>query len=350
MLLSTACRAAAPSGAQQTDRAQSGAVSVESFFAGKTITMIVGLAPGGGFDTYTRLIARHLGKHVPGNPNVVVENMVGAGSLVATNHVFNVAPKDGTVIGAFHGNMLLLQLLGGEGVQFEATKFEFLGGPGPDNILCVVSERSGLKTLGEVQTPGGRQLILGGTAPGASTDDVAAVMAEALNVNVRIVRGYGGTSEIRLAMEQGEVDGMCGWSWESARTSNSDDFATGRIIPVVQFTDAPIADMPVAGVPLARDLAANDEARQLLQAGVQAPSRTIRPYALPPGTPKERVDALREAFTATFKDPAFLEEARSAKLALNPMTGEEFTGVVRELFAVPEPMKARLKKIILPAG
>jgi hypothetical protein len=175
-------------------------------------------------------------------------------------------------------------------------------------------------------------------------------MAEALNVNVRIVRGYGGTSEIRLAMEQGEVDGMCGWSWESARTSNSDDFATGRIIPVVQFTDAPIADMPVAGVPLARDLAANDEARQLLQAGVQAPSRTIRPYALPPGTPKERVDALREAFTATFKDPAFLEEARSAKLALNPMTGEEFTGVVRELFAVPEPMKARLKKIILPAG
>src|SRR5207249_222938 len=147
--------------------------------------------------------------HIPGTPNVIVENMPGAGSLTAANHLYNVAPKDGTVIAHFHGNMFMQQVLGGQGVQFDSTKFEFLGTPVSDSNICVATASSGIKSIADAQKPGGRQYIVGGTAPGSATDDVATVLAEALNLDIKLVRGYNGTSDMRLAMEGGELDGIC---------------------------------------------------------------------------------------------------------------------------------------------
>lgn len=318
------------------------------FYRGKTIRIIVGFTAGGGFDTYARVIARHMGKYIPGNPSLVVENMPGAGSLLAANHVYNVAPKDGTVIGNFHGFLFVQDLFGASGVQFESAKFQFLGVPGQSTYLCFATEKSGIRTIKEVQNPSGRQLVLGGEGPGSSTDDTAVVLKEALDLNLKLVPGYGGTSKIRLAMEQGEVDGICGWSWESAKTSNYDDIATGKIVPLVQITDKPIADLPVKNVPLARDLAPTEEARQLIRFGIENPGKFSRPYVLPPETPRERVEALRSALQQTLKDPALLDEASKAKIDMAEVTGEQLEALVKETMAMPENVKAKLKKILMP--
>ena len=323
--------------------------AVANFYRGKTIRIIVGFAPGGGFDSYSRLIARHMGKHIPGNPTIIVENMDGAGSLVAANHVANVAPRDGTVIGNFHGNLIMQQAFGAQGVQFDAAQMGFLGVPTRDRNLCVASGTSGFKSLKEAQNPGGREIVFGADAPGSTTHDVIAVLKEALDLNAKIVPGYTGTSRTRLAMEQGEVDGLCGWSWESVKTSNYDDVVNGTIVPIVQVTDKPIADMPVKDVPLARDLARTEEGKQLIKAGIENVSNFNRPYLLPPAVPAERVAALQQALAATFKDPAFLADAEQGKLDISPVSPQELEQLVKETLAMPAEVKARLKAIMLPS-
>jgi tripartite-type tricarboxylate transporter receptor subunit TctC len=314
----------------------------QSFFEGKTVRVIVGLAPGGGFDTYARMIARHMGKHVPGNPTFIVENMAGAGSLIAANHVYKVAKPDGLTVGKFNGSLMLGQVLGQAGVEFDARKFEFIGAAVKEDVVCSLTKASGITTA-EKWMAAKAPVKLGGVAPGASPDNSGRVLKAVLGLPIQVVSGYRGTAEIRLAVDGGELAGAC-WSWESMRATWRGPLEAGDVVPVVQATGKPFPDLP--NVPLAINLAKSDEARRLIQVGLQNTGAFARPFVLPPGTPKERVQVLRRAFQETLKDPAFLAEAQKAKLTLDPVGGDELEKMVGELFTLDPTLLAKLKVIL----
>jgi len=311
-------------------------------FEGKTIRIVVGFSAGGGFDTYSRAIARHLGKHLPGTPSVLVENMPGAASLIAANHGFKVARPDGLTIVNFHGNQLIGQLLGRPGVEFDARKFVWLGVPVRDNTVCALTRASGIATAEQwmaARTP----VKLGGIGPGDTTHDTARVLQAALGLPIHLVRGYKGTADIRLAAESGEVAGGC-WQWESVKVTWRKALDAGDIAIVLQVTARPLPDLP--GVPMALDLAKTDEGRRLLQAGVIVPTAISRLYAVPPGTPPDRVQALRGAFLATLRDPEFLAEARQARLDIDPLGSQELERLVEDLFRLEPPLAAKLGEML----
>jgi tripartite-type tricarboxylate transporter receptor subunit TctC len=318
------------------------AAEAQSFYEGKTVRIIVGLAPGGGYDTYARLIARHLGKHVPGNPTVIVENMPGAGSLISANHLFKVAKPDGLTVGKFSGTLFLGQVLGQPGIEFDGRKFEFIGAAVKEDVVCALTKASGVTSF-EKWMAAGTPVKLGGLAPGAPPNNTALILKAALGLPIHLVSGYKGTSEIRLAADGGEVAGAC-WSWESMRATWRNALETGDAVPVLQVTAKAFPDLP--NVPLAVNLAKTQEARQLIQIGAQNSAAFARPFVLPPGTPKERVQVLRKAFQDTLKDSAFLAEADKAKLTLDPVTGEELEKLVAELFTLDADLVAKLKSIL----
>ena len=314
----------------------------QSFYEGKTIRIIVGLAPGGGFDTYARVIGRHMGKHVPGNPSIVVENMPGAGGLISANHIYKVAKPDGLTIAKFNGSLMLGQVLGQAGVEFDARKFEFIGAAVKEDVACALTKASGITSV-EKWMAAGAPVKLGGVAPGASPDNTARILKAALGLPIQLVSGYRGTAEIRLAADGGEVAGSC-WSWESMRATWRNALESGDAVAVLQVTARSFPDLP--SVPLAINLAKTDEARRLIQVGVQNSSAFARPFVLPPGTPKERVQILRKAFLDTLKDPAFLAEAEKAKLTFDPVTGDDLEKMVAELFTLDAALVAKLKDIL----
>ncbi|MGH7357828.1 MAG: Bug family tripartite tricarboxylate transporter substrate binding protein [Candidatus Rokuibacteriota bacterium] len=317
-------------------------VAAQSFYEGKTIRVIVGLAPGGGFDTYARVIARHMGKHIPGAPTLVVENMPGAGSLIAANHIYKVAKPDGLTIAKFNGPLMMGQVLGQPGIEFDARKFEFIGAAVTEDVVCALTKASGVTSV-EKWMASTTPVKLGSIAPGTSPENTARLLKATLGLPIQVVSGYKGTAEIRLAADGGEVAGAC-WSWESMRATWRHALETGNAIPVLQVTAKPFPDL--ANVPLAINLAKTAEARQLLQVGVQNAAVFARPFVLPPGTPKERVQLLRRAFQDTLKDSAFLAEAEKAKLTIGPVTGEELEKVVGELFTLDAALVAKLKAIL----
>src|SRR5262245_46518296 len=315
----------------------------QSFYEGKTVRIIVGLAPGGGFDTYARVIARHIGRHVPGNPAFIVENMTGAGSLIAANHVYKVAKPDGLTIGKFNGSLMFGQVLGQAGIEFDARKFEFIGAAVKEDVVCSFTKASGVTSLEKwvgAKTP----VKLGGIAAGTSPDNSGRVLGAARGLPVQVVSGYRGPAEIRLAVDSGELAGAC-WSWESMRATWRSALDAGEVIPVLQVTGRPFPDLP--SVPLAISLAKSDEARRLIEIGLQNSGAFARPFVLPPGTPKDRVQILRQAFQETLKDPAFVAEAEKAKLTADPVTGEELEKMVAELFTLDAPLLAKLKEVLL---
>ena len=338
----TASPAAAPAAAPAASPALATKAAGASFYEGKTLRFIVGLAAGGGYDTYTRAMARYFGKYLPGNPTIVVENMVGAGGLQAANYVYKVAPQDGTVIHSFVGGLSMSELIGQSGIEFESSKFQWLGAPTLDTPVCVVRKETGLRSLLEAR---GRPnpIILGGVAPGGATDDQPKVLRAALNLNLKIVSGYGGTSQIRLGIDRGELDGAC-YSWESWKATSSDRFAAGDLVVIGQAGDKPLPDLP--NVPFLLDAAQGDEAPQLFQQGIIARSKIERAYLVGPGVPRERVDLIREAFMKTLQDPDFLADAKKANLDVNPVSAEEVTQRIQGMFALPESLKARLRAIL----
>jgi len=353
-LLSLACQsrpaatspAAAPSGQPAAQPAAQGSFdeqAVANFYRGKTVRFVVGFAPGGGFDTYTRAIARHIGQHIPGNPAVIVDNMPGGGSLIAANYVYGASRPDGLTVGNWIGGLILQQLLGGEGIEFDARKYRFIGVPTPDNVVCAVRKESGFKSLSDaINAP--QPLILGGTAPGSTTDDVVRVLGASLGMNVKLVSGYSGTATIRQAADSGEVHGGC-WAWESIKVTWKAALESGDALVIGQATAQKLPDLPNAE--LALDLAKTDEAKQLLRSGVIVPGRVTRPYAVHPDTPNDRVEALRRAFMAVFQDPTFLEEAQKAQMDVDPLRGDEVEKFVRELFDTPEAVKSKLKTVLV---
>ena len=190
----------------------------EEFYRGKVIRIVVGFSAGGGFDTYARAVSRYMGKYIPGNPTIVVENMTGAGSLIAANHVYKVAKPDGLTIGAFNGNQILNQLVGAQGIEFDARKMGWIGAPGYNHDLCLLNQKTGI-TSAEQWFSSKTPLKLGGSAPGTPTDDGPKVLKEAIGLPMRLITGYKGTADIRVAVESGEVDGLCGFSWASIRAT-----------------------------------------------------------------------------------------------------------------------------------
>jgi len=313
-------------------------------YEGKTIRIIVGHSAGGGFDTYARLIGRHMGKHLPGNPAVIVENMVGAGSLIAAKHIYSRAKPDGLTLGTLTSQLVMAQILGREGVDIDTRKFEWIGVPVQDNVVCVFTKKSGITSM-EKWMASKTPLKMGGTAAGDTTADVPRILKAALNLPIQLVEGYKGTAEIRLASEIGEVAGSC-WQWESIKVTWSKAIESGDVFVVLQATPKPIPDL--LKVPLASSFAKTEEARQLIKMGVYEPASITRLYFSPPGTPKEQVQILRKAFQETLKDPGLLEEAKKSKLAIHPLTGEEVGETVQRLFTISPALATKLKEIIYP--
>ena len=312
------------------------------FYEGKTIRIIVGFSAGGGFDTYSRLIARHLSRHIPGGPAVVVENMPGAASLVSANHVYNVAKPDGLTILNFHGNQVINQVIGSPGIEFDARKFEYIGIPTQDNVACAFTKASGITTFDawrNSKTP----VKVGGVAPGDTTYNTAKLLIAALKLPIQLVAGYKGTAEVRLAAESGEVAGGC-WQWESIKSIWRQGLDAGNVAVILQVNPKPHPELPK--VPNAIDFAPNENSKLLLKFGGHDPAAITRPYAVAPGTPKDRVQMLRKAFVETLKDPDFSADAKKSRLDTDPLTGEEIEKIVSQLFKIEPTVVSQLKEIL----
>ena len=326
----------AATGAAATATADPNA-AIAAFYSGKTIRVIVGLEAGGGFDTTARLLARHIGKYIPGNPTLVVENMVGAGSRVAANWLYEVGEKDGTVFGVFNENQVLQQVLGGADIKFDAKKFSWLGSTFSATIVCIARKDSGFAKVQDLQ--GSKQFIAGSTGPGSNTGDFPQVLRTALGANIKVVGGYNGTTGISRAVDSGEVNGGC-WTWESMSVTQGQNLKDGVMIPLVQQGDEKIKDLP--NVPLAEDVATTPVNKALVKA-ITAPSVISKSFTAPPGVPAERLKALREAFAKAWKDPTLIEEAKKAKIDIAPKDGAAVEKIVNELLGYDATTIAALK-------
>ena len=316
----------------------------DDFYKGKTIRVIVGGSAGGGFDIYTRAMARHMGKHIAGNPAMIVENMTGAGTLIAAKYLHSSAKPDGLSFGLFNGALILSGALGNKSIDFDMRELEFLGVPVQDSTVCALRKESGVTNMDQwfaAKTP----VKLGGLSPGNSTSDVARIIMAALNLPVQLVEGYKGTNEIRLAADAGELHGAC-WAWETLRTAWSKAIPAGEVNVVLQVTAKKIPELP--NVPMSLDLAKTDEARQILRAGAIDPAAIVRVYVTSPRTPKDRLQTLRSAFAKTLTDAEFIAEAKKATLDINPLTGEEVKKIVDELFKLTPSTRTKLAGILAP--
>ncbi|MGE5219330.1 MAG: Bug family tripartite tricarboxylate transporter substrate binding protein [Chloroflexota bacterium] len=312
------------------------------FYQGKTLRIIVGASAGGGYDTYSRTIARHMGKHIPGNPTIVVDNMPGAGFLISANYMYRVAKPDGLTIGHFIGGLFLQQLLGKPGVEFDARKFEYMGVPAQDNYMLAVNKSVGISSMDQWMSS--KTVVkLGGVGAGSATDDIPKVLAAAIGLPMQLVSGYKGTADVRLAFDSGEIQGVCN-AWESFKATWPKELSSGDLVLLLGTTAKPHPEQPK--LPLAINYAKTDEGRQLIRALVHSVGPTARPYVLPPGTPKDRLQILRKAFMDTMKDPEFLADATKAKLEVNPLDGAELDHNVKNVFKLDPKLIPRAKEIL----
>ena len=322
---------------------QSVAFAQDNFYQGKAIRIIVGAAAGGGYDTYSRTIARHMGKHIPGNPTIIVENMPGAGFLISANYMYNIAKPDGLTIGHFIGGLFLQQLLGKPGIQFDAAKFGYIGVPTQDDYVIGVSKKnSGISTMDQWMSS--KTVVkLGGVGAGSATDDIPKVLMATIGLPVQLVSGYTGTATVKLAYDSGEVQGVCN-SWQSFTATWPNQLKSGDLQMVLQTTAKSHPEL--AKVPLAISYAKTDEARKLIIALVHSVGPAARPYLLPPGTPKDRLTMLRKAFMDVMKDPEFLADATKAKLDISPLDGAELEKNVHDVFNLDKSLIPRAKEIL----
>jgi tripartite-type tricarboxylate transporter receptor subunit TctC len=313
---------------------------VADFYRGKTVQMLIGYTAGGGYDLNARVLARHMGKHIPGNPNIVAQNMAGAGSLRLANFLYNVAPKDGTAIGMVGRGMAMEPLIGGSATQYDARRYAWIGSVSDQVSLCATWHTSKVKSWDDMLKT---DFTVGGEGSGSDPDMFATMIRSLFGVKIRLVSGYPGGNEINLAMERGEVDGRCGWSWSSIKITKPDWLKNKRINLALQM--ALHKNSELADVPLIMDLARNDRERQILKL-VLSRQEMGWPFTAPPGLPKERADALRAAFDATMKDPEYLAEAAQRRLDVNPMSGAAIDKLIGELYATPPEVIAATKTAI----
>src|SRR3989338_4220417 len=322
--------------------------AVADFYRGKTVTLLVGHSAGGGFDTYARLIGRYLGKYVPGNPNVIVTNMPGAGTMISVNHMYNSVARDGTLINSFDGGIVTQQLYKTSGVKFDLNKLFYLGAPDSFLYVMAVTKQSGVTKFDEILGTNAKEVRIG-AVPNIGIEHASLLIRNVLGGKVKVVSGYKGTAEIRMAMKSGEVDSVI-TDWGSLRVTNSPDFESGEWLIFVQLTEKPIDDLPQKNVPLIYQYTKDDEQRELFRMGIINPNQYARPYVLPPGVPAERAEALRLAFERALADEKLLAEAKKAKLGINPLSGDRIRDLISAGLSMPPKMRDKLRPILLPGG
>jgi tripartite-type tricarboxylate transporter receptor subunit TctC len=316
------------------------AQSPAEFYKGRNVELYIGYSVGGAYDLYARTIARHLSKHIPGNPTIVPKNLEGAGSLRLANWLYNVGPKDGTAMGTIGRGTAFDPLLGSKGAQFQADKYTWIGSANNEVSVCVAWKGSGITKLEDTFT---KELIVGGTGQAADTDQFPRILNGALGTKFKIVSGYPGGNDVTLAMERGEVKGRCGWSWSSVVATHKRWIDDKSITVLVQLSLAKHPDLP--DVPLVMDFAKSEDQQQMFKL-IFARQVMGRPYLAPPGVPKDRADALRKAFADTMKDPDFLADAEKAQLEITPVAGDEVEKLVKDLYQTPKPLADKAAEFI----
>ena len=315
----------------------------QDFYRGKNIRIVVATTPGGGFDAYSRMITRHMGKHIPGSPSFTVENMPGAAFMIGTNYLYRQAKPDGLTIGNWIGNLVVHQVLGRAGVEFDARKFEYIGAPVKNHDTCVMSRASGIDSAQKwLSSP--TPVKIGATPPGSSPYDNVAILREAIGVPSQIVSGYKGTAEIRLAIDANEVSGICGLAWASTKVTWRKQLESGEVKVVLQNAAAPHPELP--DVPTAVSFARTEMGKKLLQLGLHDVGAITYIYSFPPATPKDRVQILRRAFQDTMKDPEFIAEAKKGNFELTPVTGEELERLVNGFFKADPVVVNKLRELL----
>jgi len=319
--------------------------SAEDFYQGKTIRFIVSSPPGGGYDLYSRLLARHLPKHIPGNPRIIVQNMPGGSHMIATRYVYSVAKKDGTVIASLSRSIPDQELFrGSDKAGFKATNFNWLGSITEEVQGCVVRGDVSIDTFDDLKTAK-KTLAMGGQARGIETSDYGRLVREVFGANIKVVDGYTGTGPRRLALEQKELDGICGWSWSSIKGTSQRWLDNGFIKVIAQLGIHAHPEMTKLGAPLLMDKAPDGESRRIMEV-LFSRLAIGRPILTTPGVPKERVALLRKAFMDTMKDPAFLKEAAMLKLEVNPLSGEKVEEMLQRVSTYPPEVLVRVKEIV----
>ena len=318
---------------------------VADFYRGKTVQLLIAYTAGGNYDLNARLLARHIGKHIPGNPTVVPQNYVGAGGLRLSNFLYNVAPKDGSVFGMVGRGTPMEPVLGNTAAQYDARRYVWLGSVSDEVSLCVSWHTSKVKSWDDLLTT---PYVLGGQGPSSDNDMFALMLRNIFGAKIQLVPGYPGGNEINLAMERGEVDGRCGWSWGAIKTTRASWLAKKQINLVLQIALERASDLP-ADVTLVMDKARNERERQIMRV-VFSRQQMAWPFAAPPDLPKERADALRAAFDATMKDPEYLADAKQRKLEVNPMGGAAINRLIDDLYATPAEVIALTRKAMSDSG
>lgn len=308
---------------------------VANFYKDKRITMWIGYSSGGGYDRYARTLSRHMGRHIPGNPKFVAKNKTGAGSLILTNEVYSTLPQDGTVIAAVGRGMAMEPLFGNKQAKFDPRNFGWLGSTNNEVSVCVSMSGTGIKTFRDLQTRG---MTVGGTGKGGDTDTFPTVLNNLLETRFKLVTGYPGGNDINFAMEKGELDGRCGWSWSSVKATRGKWIKSGKINVLIQMSTAKHAEIP-SSVPLIIDLAKSETDKKIMKL-IFARQAWGRPFNTTPNVPKARLAALRAAFIATMKDPKYIADMKRQKLELNPISGQQIQKMIKDLYNSPKDLVA----------
>jgi len=316
------------------------AQSPADFYRGKTVELYIGYSVGGGYDVYARMIARHMGKHIPGNPTIVPKNMEGAGSLRLTNWLYNIAPKDGTAFATIGRGTAFNPVLGIPGAQFEGPKFTWIGSANDEVSICASWHTTGVNKFEDLQN---KEITVGGTGASDDTVQFPKVLNAVLGTKMKIVSGYPGGNDAVLAMERGEVHGRCGWSWSSVKATHKAWIDEKRVNVLIQLALEKHPDLPQ--VPLVTELAKTDEQKQILKL-VFARQVMGRPFVAPPGIPQDRAEALRKAFMDTMNDKEFLAEAEKAGLEITPVAGEQIQKLVSEVYMTEPEIAKKVGAII----
>jgi tripartite-type tricarboxylate transporter receptor subunit TctC len=311
----------------------------EAFYRGKSVSLVIGYSVGGGYDIYARVLARHLGRYVPGNPAIVPQNMPGAGSQKSLEYILNFAPKDGLAIATFSRTLPINPLI--DNAKYDPRRLEWIGSIATDSTTCIAWHQSGVRTWDDMKT---KQFTVGGLGRGSDPEMFAVLMKEMFALNVKLVSGYPGTNDVMLAMERGEVQGMCGYSYSSLRASRKAWLDEGKVHILMQAALTRDPAIP-AGVPMLLDKTTNEKQRQALQM-ILAPQAVARPFAMPPGTPTDRVEAMRKAFMATMTDAEFVKDAKTAGIDIDPISGDRIADLYARIYDTPADVIAEARRAI----
>jgi len=317
---------------------------VADFYRGKTVQLLIGYTVGGNYDLSARILARHIGRHIPGNPTVVPQNMAGAGSLRLANLLYNVAPKDGTTFGMVGRGVSMEPLLGTDASKFDSRRYTWIGSVSNETSVCVSWRTSKIRNWNDMLS---MPFTAGGQGPGSDDDMFTNMLRNIFGVKARLVAGYPGGNEINLALERGEIDARCGWSWGSVKTTRSDWLARKEINLLLQIALQRASDLP--NVLLATEFAKTDRESQILRL-ILSRQQMAWPFAAPPDLPKDRAAALRAAFDTTMRDPEYLAETNKRGLEVNPMSGASIDKLIAELYTTPSDVVAAARAAMSEPG